>query len=50
MPFPFPVSDHCDGARFFNAVRHTVSDRILATYRTGEPKPDLAHLAANVKP
>ncbi len=31
-------------ARFFNAVRHTVSDKILATYRAGEPKPDLAVL------
>jgi sarcosine oxidase subunit delta len=29
-------------ARFFNAVRDTVSDRFLMTYRAGEPKPDLA--------
>jgi sarcosine oxidase subunit delta len=28
-------------ARFFNCVRDTVSDRIVATYRAGEPKPDL---------
>ncbi|TPW30546.1 sarcosine oxidase subunit delta [Martelella alba] len=28
--------------RFFNAVRDTVSDRILLTYKAGEPKPDLA--------
>ena len=27
--------------RFFNAVRDTVSDRILVTYRAGAPKPDL---------
>ena len=27
--------------RFFNCVRDTVSDRILATYRPGEPKPEL---------
>jgi sarcosine oxidase subunit delta len=27
--------------RFFNCVRDTVSDRILATYRPGEPKPDV---------
>ncbi len=27
--------------RFFNAVRHTVSDRILATYKVGEPRPAL---------
>jgi sarcosine oxidase subunit beta len=26
--------------RFFNAVRHTVTDRILRTYKAGEPRPD----------
>ena len=26
--------------RFFNALRDTVSDRILATYRAGEARPD----------
>jgi len=26
--------------RFFNAVRNTVSDRILMTYKAGEPRPD----------
>ncbi|MBJ3775476.1 sarcosine oxidase subunit delta [Acuticoccus mangrovi] len=31
--------------RFFNAVRDTVSDRILLTYKAGEPRPDLASLA-----
>ena len=31
-------------ARFFNCVRDTVSDRILATYKTGEPKPDVTAL------
>lgn len=31
--------------RFFNAVRDTVSDRILATYKAGEPKPDLTRIA-----
>ena len=31
-------------ARFFNAVRDTVSDRFLATYKAGEPRPDLAAL------
>jgi sarcosine oxidase subunit delta len=25
--------------RFFNCVRDTVSDRILVTYKTGEPRP-----------
>ena len=28
--------------RFFNAIRHTVSDRIVVTYRAGAPRPDLA--------
>jgi sarcosine oxidase, subunit delta len=28
--------------RFFNAARHSVSDRIIATYRAGEPKPPLS--------
>lgn len=28
--------------RFFNAVRHTVTDKILATYLPGEARPDLA--------
>ena len=27
--------------RFFNAVRDTVSDKILRIYKAGEPKPDL---------
>lgn len=30
----------CGG--FLNAVRHTVSDRILATYAAGAPRPDLS--------
>jgi sarcosine oxidase, subunit delta len=32
-------------ARFFNAVRHTVTDKFVTTYRVGEPKPDLDGLA-----
>ena len=28
--------------RFFNALRDTSTDRILATYKTGEPRPDLS--------
>ena len=28
--------------RFFNAIRDTVSDRFVTTYRAGEPKPDLS--------
>lgn len=35
--------------RFFNAVRHTVTDKFVTTYRVGEPKPDLASLAAALK-
>lgn len=27
--------------RFFNAIRHTLTDRIAATYRPDEPRPDL---------
>jgi len=30
--------------RFFNAVRDTVSDRFLITYRADAPRPDLAKL------
>ncbi|MBB4124021.1 sarcosine oxidase subunit delta [Martelella radicis] len=34
---------HAHGCgRFFNAVRDTVSDRFLKTYKAGEPKPDLS--------
>ena len=29
-------------ARFFNALRDTTSDAILATYKAGEQRPDLA--------
>ncbi|GAB4067241.1 sarcosine oxidase subunit delta [Ancylobacter sonchi] len=28
--------------RFFNAVRDTVSDFFVATYKPGEPRPDLS--------
>jgi len=31
-------------ARFFNAVRDTLSDRFLMTYEIGQPRPDLATL------
>jgi len=31
-------------ARFFNAVRDTLSDRFLMTYEIGQPRPDLAML------
>jgi len=35
--------------RFFNAVRDTVSDRFLTTYRAGEARPDLATLTEGRK-
>jgi len=34
-------------ARFFNAVRDTVSDKFFTTYKAGEPKPEVGALAAN---
>jgi sarcosine oxidase subunit delta len=37
-------------ARFFNAVRHTVSDKFLATYKAGEPRPDIDALVAERDP
>jgi sarcosine oxidase, subunit delta len=30
-------------ARYFNALRDTTSDRFLATYRAGEPRPAVPH-------
>lgn len=34
---------HAHGCgRFFNAIRDTVSDRVLATYAMGETPPDLS--------
>ncbi|MEM8796163.1 MAG: sarcosine oxidase subunit delta [Pseudomonadota bacterium] len=30
--------------RFFNAVRDTVTDKFLLTYKAGEPMPDLSKL------
>ncbi|UOM34996.1 sarcosine oxidase subunit delta [Acuticoccus sp. I52.16.1] len=33
---------HAHGcARYFNAIRDTVTDRVLATYKAGEPRPAL---------
>ena len=41
---------HLSGCgRFFNAVRHTVTDKFVVTYLVGEPKPDLAILAEALK-
>jgi len=34
---------HVSGCgRFFNVIRNTVSDRILAAYKPGEPRPEIA--------
>jgi sarcosine oxidase, subunit delta len=35
-------------ARFFNAVRDTVTDKFVMTYKVGDPRPDLASLAASI--
>ena len=35
--------------RYFNAVRDTVSDRFVITYKAGEPRPDLAKLLEKSK-
>ena len=32
-------------ARFFNAVRDTVTDRFVITYKAGEKKPDISAVA-----
>ena len=38
---------HISGCgKFFRAVRHTVSDKFLMTYRQDEPKPDAATIEA----
>lgn len=41
---------HLNGCgRFFNAVRNTVSDKFLATYKAGESRPDEAALKEMAK-
>jgi sarcosine oxidase, subunit delta len=41
---------HSNGCgRFFNAVRDTVSDRFLTTYKAGEPRPDLDSLKGDAE-
>lgn len=37
---------HIGCGRFFNAVRDTVSDRFLTTYKAGDPRPVLTNEAA----
>ena len=40
---------HAHGCgRYFNAVRHTVSDRILTTYASGSARPDLGQLTKDL--
>ncbi len=36
-------------ARFFNAVRDTVSDKFVTTYKAGEPRPNIAPAGKKVK-
>lgn len=35
--------------RFFNAVRDTVSDRFLTTYKAGAPRPELSSLTGDAQ-
>jgi sarcosine oxidase, subunit delta len=35
--------------RFFNCVRHSVTDRIVMTYKAGQPRPSPADIEAAVK-
>ena len=37
-------------ARFFNAVRDTVTDKFVLTYKAGEPKPDIVSVASEGGP
>jgi sarcosine oxidase subunit delta len=37
-------------ARFFNAVRDTVTDKFVTTYKAGEPKPDLSKIESDSGP
>ncbi|MEO1693614.1 MAG: sarcosine oxidase subunit delta [Pseudomonadota bacterium] len=40
--------NHAHGCqRWFNALRDTASDHIVATYKAGEPRPDMADVAAH---
>lgn len=40
---------HISGCgRFFRAIRHTVTDKFVMTYRQDEPKPDQATIEARM--
>jgi sarcosine oxidase subunit delta len=42
---------HTSGCgRFFNAIRHTVTDKFVMTYKAGEPKPDIVSVASEGGP
>jgi sarcosine oxidase, subunit alpha len=49
-PFAERWSHAAGCRRWFNAVRNTATNEILAVYRTGEPKPNLARPAATAPP
>jgi sarcosine oxidase subunit delta len=36
-------------ARFFNALRHTVTDKFLATYKAGEQPPEISAAPETVR-
>jgi sarcosine oxidase subunit delta len=41
---------HVSGCgRYFNCLRDTVSDKILTTYRAGEPRPDIEALKGTAR-
>ena len=41
---------HAHGCgRFFNAIRHTVSDKFLKVYKSGEPRPSDEEIAELMK-
>ena len=37
-------------ARFFNAIRDTVTDKFVSTYKAGDPKPDISKLSGKGAP
>ena len=41
---------HLNGCgRFFNAARHTVTDKFLTTYKAGEPRADISEFEERAK-